>query len=975
MAGSILARRLRRAAPLCALSGFAVLALALGQGVAIAKPAHHSGVSYYVVKSAKAKCKAHYTKQTVTLRVRRHHRWVHVHQVRCVYTGTRSSGGGGVPSFPVNLPTAGVTVTAIPTAVADEYWTSANQALIVGAGAGVLANDSGLGLGAQLVSGAAHGTVTLDRSGAFHYTPTSGYSGIDHFSYHATDATGESSGAARVTVNVAPVAAAPGSYDVGSGATLNVGAPGLLAGAIGSGLSAELVTSPSHGNVTVNADGSFSYTPNGAFAGADSFEFDVVDADGQTSAPVTVAVEVGAAPPSTVAETFTGAVGNTELQAGGTRGGGPEVYESGANALAGDSDPSGGTLSTTPASITTAQGGSVTLAADGTFTYQPPVGFDGPSDSFTYQVDSSEGLSAQASATIDFGGSRVWYVNASASAGGDGSSWAPFDTLASVSSPGGAAASGDVVFLFPGSYGGGIALAANETLLGAPAGLTVGSENLLAASGSNPVITNASAGGAGVSLADGDNVSAVTVSGATGNGITAANVDNFAISSNVTVSGAGADGIDVSGGGGDAQIAAAIGGSAGHAVDVQSRSSGTLTFSGSVDDTGTGVLLSGNTGAKINFTGTLTADTTNSHPAFEATGGGTVTATATDNTLSATGTAAPAALDVDSTAIGTAGLDFQSISAGSSPSSGPTDGVILSNTGSGPLHVTGSNNDAGSGGTIQGTQTAALDVSSTGPISLDDMLVEPAAGDGVLASVVPSLTVLNSTITGGATAIAASGDASTQQTPQTFNLQNNVLSAQQDAAIALTYSGDTTGYVELNHIGSESPVLVGSTTGDGIDISPTGGGTTAAQITGNQIERILAGNGIDAQAQANTTLDLTLTNNTIQTDGNGSLDGVLVGSAGSVCLDTFGNTITVNGSSSNANALEVEQLSTQSVFEIQGYDGVPSHLVTDLEAGENLTLNGPGNLVVATPDGPTGFTSAPGTPSACPQPSSSSGGV
>jgi hypothetical protein len=952
------------------------LGLGLGSSVAIAKsthkkapkPTHHTVVSYYVLKSAKAKCKAHYVKQTVTLKVRRHKHWVHIHQVRCVYTGsTLASGGGSVPSFPSNLPTAGVTVAAIPTAVADEYWTSANQELAVGAVAGVLGNDSGSGLSAQLVSGAAHGTVSLDRGGAFHYTPTSGYSGIDHFSYHATDSNGESSGAVQVTVNVSPVGAAPGAYAVGSAATLNIGAPGLLAGAIGSGLTAELVAGPAHGSVDVNSDGSFTYTPSGAYTGADSFQFSVVDADGLTSAPITVTINVGAAPPSLVGETFTGAVANTELQAGGARGAGAEVYDASTNALSGDGDPSGGTLSTTPATITTAHGGAVTLNGDGTFTYQPPVGFEGPSDSFSYQVNTSEGLNGQASATIDFNGSRVWYVDASASAGGNGSSSAPFNTLAAAA---GATGSGDVVFLFPGSYGGGIALATNESLIGSPAGLTVDSENLLAASGSNPVITNAGAGGAGISLASGDNVSAVTVNAAAGDGIVATNVNSFAISSSVTVTGAGADGIDINGGGGDAQIAATVTGSAGHSVEVQSRSSGTLTFSGSLVDTSTGVLLSSNSGATINFTGTITAATTNSHPAFEATAGGTVTVTGSANTLSAT---AAAALDVDSTAIGTAGLNFQSISAGASPTSGPAEGVILSSTGAGPLNVTGTVGNAGSGGTIEGTATDAVELSDSGPVSLKNMLIEPAAGDGVLASIVPSLTVLFSTFTGGATAIAASGDAgSTQNNPQMFDLEQNILSGQDDAAIALTYSGNTAGYIETNQIGSLTPALVGSTTGDGIDISPTAGGTMSAQVSDNQIYGIVAGNGIDAQAPASTLLNLTLSSNIINLESPTSLDGALVGSAGDVCLAASSNTITATGTSAGANALEVDQLSPGSGFAIQGYDG--SGAAAYLAAGETLSAS-VGSPVVATPDGSPGFTSAPGNPSACPQPSSSSGGI
>jgi hypothetical protein len=238
---------------------------------------------------------------------------------------------------------------------------------------------------------------------------------------------------------------------------------------------------------------------------------------------------------------------------------------------------------------------------------------------------------------------------------------------------------------------------------------------------------------------------------------------------------------------------------------------------------------------------------------------------------------------------------------------------------------------------------------------------------------VPSLTVLFSTFTGGATAIAASGDAgSTQNDPQMFTLEQNVLSGQIDAAIALTYSGNTTGYVETNQIGSLTPALVGSTTGDGIDISPTAGGTMSAQVSDNQIYGILVGNGIDAQAPASTLLNLTLSSNIINLESPTSLDGALVGSAGDVCLAASSNTITAGGTSAGANALEVDQLSPGSGFAIQGLGS--SDPATYLETGETLSASG-GIHVVATPDGSPGFTSAPGNPSACPQPSSSSGGI
>ena len=985
MAGSVHARTPRRGALLWVIAASAVLAL--GQSSALAKSAHSSGASFYVVKSAKAKCKKHYTKQAVTLKVRKHHRWVHVHQVRCVYTGngTRAAGGGSggsgggggggggsIPSFPLNLPTAAVTVSVIPIAVDDTYTTSANQALSVSADSGVLANDSGVGLSATLAGGAAHGTLTLARGGGFHYVPAAGYSGVDHFDYRASDDSGESSAPADVTIDVTPVAAAGGTYDVGAATTLSVGAPGLLTGAVGSGLHAELVSPPLDGSATVNADGSFSYTGAGGFAGVDSFSFDVVDGAGQASNTVTVTIDVGAAPPSPVAETFSGAVGNTELQVGGARGGGAEVYEGAASALAGDSDPNGGTLTTTPAVIQTAQGGTVSLAGNGSFTYQPPVGYTG-SDSFSYQVDTSEGTSAQASATIGFTGARVWYVNQAAPSGGTGTSASPFNSLAAVSAPSSSASAGDVIFVFPGSYTG-VTLAQDEALFGAPAGLTVSSEDLLGPTGSNPVI-----GGAGVSLADGDTLSAVTVSGTSGAGITVASANTFTITSSVTVTNAGADGIDITGGSGAASVGAAISGSAGHSVDVQSRGGGTLVFAGAINDGGNGVLLQSNGGATINFTGSITSATTNSHPAFQALGGGTVSATAAGNTLSA---ADAAALDVESTAIGSGGLQFQSISAGTSPSSGPTDGVTLLSTGPGPVAVTGLQGHAGSGGTIQGTTTAALSASSSGSLTLNDMLLEPASGDGVLAATLPALSVFFSTITGGQSAIAASGDASTLGTPQTFDIESNALSGQQAAAISLTYAGTTTGYVLTNTIGSESPVLAGSTGGDGIDIAPTSPGSLTAQLANNQIDQIQQHDGIDAQASVDALVNLTLTSNTINMDSASSQDGVLVGSAGSVCLNSLGNTVVAAGTSSSDNAMEVDQLGAASVFEIQGYSGASDAsgvgaVETLLEGRDpGLSVTGAGSRALATADGPNGFTGVPGpVGTTCPAPPPNGGDI
>jgi ELWxxDGT repeat protein len=74
--------------------------------------------------------------------------------------------------------------------------------------------------------------------------------------------------------------AADASYTYVSGSTLTVAAPGVLTNASspsGLTLSAVLVSGPSNGSLTLNADGSFTYTPNAGFLGQDSFTYQATD--------------------------------------------------------------------------------------------------------------------------------------------------------------------------------------------------------------------------------------------------------------------------------------------------------------------------------------------------------------------------------------------------------------------------------------------------------------------------------------------------------------------------------------------------------------------------------------------------------------------------------------------------------------------------------------------------------------------------
>src|SRR5262249_27211050 len=162
-------------------------------------------------------------------------------------------------------------------------------------------NDSdpnGNPITAQLVSGPAHGTLTLSPYGGFTYTPAANYNGPDEFRYQVSDGVFLSD-PVTLSLTVNPVNDAPvagnDSYSVDEDTVLTVAAPGVIANDsdVESPLSAVLVSGPSHGVLSFNADGSFTYTPSANYNGSDSFTYKAND--GQADSNVaTVAITVNA---------------------------------------------------------------------------------------------------------------------------------------------------------------------------------------------------------------------------------------------------------------------------------------------------------------------------------------------------------------------------------------------------------------------------------------------------------------------------------------------------------------------------------------------------------------------------------------------------------------------------------------------------------------------------------------------------------
>jgi len=112
-------------------------------------------------------------------------------------------------------------------------------------------------------------------------------------------------------VNINPVNDAPITADslfsAAAGNRLIVSSPGVLATATdaeGDALSTVMLVAPSHGKLTINANGSFEYTPDFGYVGTDSFDFSADDGNA-SSAPSTVAIEIFAAAPSGQGSTST----------------------------------------------------------------------------------------------------------------------------------------------------------------------------------------------------------------------------------------------------------------------------------------------------------------------------------------------------------------------------------------------------------------------------------------------------------------------------------------------------------------------------------------------------------------------------------------------------------------------------------------------------------------------------------------------
>jgi len=308
-------------------------------------------------------------------------------------TFTYKASDGTAQSNPATVTITVTPVNDAPTAAADTYDTPEDTALTIAA-PGVLGNDSdpdSSTLTAAVVTGPGHGTLTLNPNGAFAYTSAANFNGTDTFTYRANDGTLDSD-LATVTITVTAVNDAPvatnDAYSTNEDTPLTVPAPGVLDNDTdpdGNPLTAWVESGTSHGTLTLDANGAFTYAPAADFNGTDTFTYRANDGTLDSDlATVTITVTAINDAPVATNDAYT-TDEDTALTVAA-----PGV-------LGNDSDLDSSTL--TAALVTGPVHGTLTLNANGSFTYTPAANFNG-TDSLTYHASDGSLTSDPATVTI-----------------------------------------------------------------------------------------------------------------------------------------------------------------------------------------------------------------------------------------------------------------------------------------------------------------------------------------------------------------------------------------------------------------------------------------------------------------------------------------------------------------------------------------------------------------------------------------------
>jgi gliding motility-associated-like protein len=271
------------------------------------------------------------------------------------YTYTLTT-ADGVVSDPIT-----VTISIKPVGTPDVANTSLNTPVTTT----VKTNDGASGTATIVTpTNGAHGTTTVTPAGVVTYTPATGYTGPDTYTYTLTTADGVVSDPITVTVNIKPsgvndVVTTPINTPVTTTVTANDGA-----GATGATVTP---TNGAHGTTTVDGTGKVTYTPANGYTGKDTYTYTLTNG-GVVSDPITVTVSIKPV-------------------------GTPDVANTGINTPVATTVKTNDGASGTGTTVTPTNGahGTTTVTPAGVVTYTPATGYMGP-DTYTYTLTTADGV-------------------------------------------------------------------------------------------------------------------------------------------------------------------------------------------------------------------------------------------------------------------------------------------------------------------------------------------------------------------------------------------------------------------------------------------------------------------------------------------------------------------------------------------------------------------------------------------------------
>ncbi|HWW76009.1 MAG TPA: Ig-like domain-containing protein, partial [Pyrinomonadaceae bacterium] len=771
-----------------------------------------------------------------------------------------------------NTTLVGGSLRVSPLAFADSYSAALNTPLSVPA-PGVLANDTGTPAptAQPIASGSTTGggTVTLNADGSFSYTPATGFQGADTFTYTATNGTTPND-SATVTINVddGPVVLNTSPANGANGVAPNSNITVNFSEPVNVSAASFKIECPAPGNLQ-----GFSFSGSGT----SSITLDpTADLPAGTQCTVTVVANQvtdvdSFDPPDQMAADYTFSFGVKPVAVDDMRSATGNVRintaTTGYSVLANDLAP-GATI--TAFDPTSANGGEVVVnTSTGTFSYNPPRGFEG-TDSFNYTITNSGG--SDTGTVVLTVTDTIWFIDDSAgscAASDCGRLTSPYNSLAAFEAVNGAAGTGnpeagDSIFIYAGNYTAPLTLEDNQivvgqgaagalTGLGSLTGITAApdSDPLPSTGGTAPVITSVVTSGAAFRLAQNNHL----------HGLSFSNTDGAAIS--------GASNI------------------------------GAFLFSEiSIDNSAGGA------------------------PGISLTGGGSVTSTGVNTITTGTGTA----LNVANTDIAATGLTFKSISAGTA-SAGPASGIVLDTTGSlGGLTVTGSGNNSqggdDSGGTIQKTTGPGVSLNSTTGPSFTNLKITNTAGDGVRGTRVTNFTFKNGKI----------DTTGTNTDESNIGFHTDIAGAFANVSGALTITSNALSNARYHGVDIRN--FTGTISNADISNNSFVSSTSGANSLGSAVRLIAFGN---AGTHADVT-KATIDSNNIQNFPSGA--GIVVQGGNSNSAAAPAGTMGVAGDATNVVAITNNLIKGQSAANRIGTNAITTSVNGRGQGNFNISNNG-----------------------------------